>query len=124
MFLLLYFLTVDTEDAGKAVAKIFKDGPAEWVGKEVGLASDSLPVQEYLDIINEAKADGIVRKYVAIDWEEMAKNPAAKDLAEMFYYYTDYDKDCVRDVQATKALYPGLRNFREYAKAAAAAGKL
>merc|ERR1712110_277254 len=115
---------VDTEDAGKAVAKIFKEGPREWVGKEIGLCSDSLPVQGYLDIINELKADGIDRKYVAVDWAEMAKNPATKDLAEMFYFYTDYDEKCIRDVKATKALYPQLRSFREYAKAALAAGKL
>jgi len=37
---------------------------------------------------------------------------------------TDYDKDCVRDVAATKKLHPGLRDFREYAVAAMKAGKL
>ena len=115
---------VDTEDAGKAIAKIFQEGPSKWSGKDIGLASDSLPVQEYLDIINELKKDGIDRKYVPVDWAEMAKNPAAKDLAEMFYFYTDYDKDCIRDVEATKKLYPKLRNFREYAQAAMKAGKL
>ena len=105
------------EDAGKAIATIFKEGPTKWAGKEVGLASDSLDVQEYLDIINKVKNDGIQRKYVAVPWDEMAKNPAAKDLAEMFYFYTDYDTQCIRDVEATKKLYPGLRSFREWAEA-------
>jgi hypothetical protein len=114
----------DTEDAGKAIAKIFEEGPTVWAGKDIGLASDSMPVQEYLDILNEVKADGIDRKYVAIAWEDMAKDPALKDLAEMFAFYTEYPQDCIRDVDATKKLYPGLRSFREYAKAAADAGKL
>jgi uncharacterized protein YbjT (DUF2867 family) len=115
---------VDTEDAGKAIAAIFKEGPTVWSGKEIGLASDSLPVQEYLDVINELKKDDVERKYVAVPWEEMAKNPGARDLAEMFCFYTDYDKQCIRDVNATKKLYPGLRNFREYAKVAVEDGKL
>ena len=108
----------------RAIAKIFVEGPSEWAGKDIGLASDSMPVQGYLDVINELKKDGIDRKYVPIDWAEMAKNPGARDLAEMFNFYTDYDKDCIRDVAATKKLYPELRNFREYAVAAMAAGKL
>jgi uncharacterized protein YbjT (DUF2867 family) len=114
---------VDTEDAGNAIAKIFEEGPTVWAGKEIGLASDSRPVQEYLDILNEVKQDGIDRKYVAVDWAEMARNPAAKDLAEMFNFYTDYDQDCIRDISATKKLYPGLRDFRAYAVAAMEAGK-
>jgi uncharacterized protein YbjT (DUF2867 family) len=115
---------VDTEDAGKAIAAIFREGPGVWSGKEIGLASDSMPVQKYLDIINEVKADGVERKYVAVPWEEMVKDPNTKDLGEMFAFYTDYDTQCIRDVEATKKLYPGLRNFRQYAEAAAAAGKL
>lgn len=115
---------VDTEDAGKAIAKIFEEGPTVWAGKDIGLASDSRPVQDYLDILNEMKQDGVDRKYVAVDWTEMAKDPAAKDIAEMFNFYTDYDEHCVRDVAATKKLYPGLRDFREYAVAAMKAGKL
>ena len=50
---------VDTEDAGKAIAAIFREGPSVWSGKEIGLASDSLLVQEYVDVINELKKDGI-----------------------------------------------------------------
>jgi hypothetical protein len=115
---------VDPEDAGKAIAAIFKEGPSVWSTKKIGLASDSLPVQEYLDVMNELKKDDVPLKYVAVPWEEMAENPGARDLAEMFCFYTDYDKQCIRDVNATKKLYPGLGNFREYAKAAAAEGKL
>jgi hypothetical protein len=80
--------------------------------------------REYLDVMNELKKDDVPLKYVAVPWEEMAENPGARDLAEMFCFYTDYDKQCIRDVNATKKLYPGLGNFREYAKAAAAEGKL
>jgi NmrA-like family len=115
---------VDTEDASKAIAAIFKEGPSVWSGKEIGLASDSLLVQEYLDIIIELKKDGIERKYVAVPWEEMAKDPNSKDLAEMFCFYTDYDKQCIRDVEATKKLCPGLRSFRQWAEVAVAEGKL
>jgi hypothetical protein len=115
---------VDTEDASKAIAAIFKEGPSVWSGKEIGLASDSLLVQEYLVIIIELKKDGIERKYVAVPWEEMAKDPNSKDLAEMFYFYTDYDKQCIRDVEATKKLCPGLRSFRQWAEVAVAEGKL
>ena len=115
---------VDTEDAGIAIAKIFEEGPSKWAKKEIGLASDSRPVQEYLDILNEVKKDGVIRKYVPIDWDVMAQNPQAKDLAEMFYFYTDYDKDCVRSVEDTKKLNPGLRDFRAYAEAAMKSGRL
>jgi uncharacterized protein YbjT (DUF2867 family) len=115
---------VDTEDAGKAIAAIFREGPSVWSGKEIGLASDSLLVQEYLDVINELKKDNVERTYVAVPWEEMAKNPSSRDTAEMFCFYTDYDKQCIRDVEATKKLYPGLRSFRQYAEAAVAEGKL
>jgi len=107
--------TVDTEDAGKAVAKIFQEGPRVWAGREIGLAGDSMPVQAYLDIYNEVKQAGVQRKYVPEDWEEKAKNPVTKELAEMFYFYTDYDKQCIRDVSATKQLYPGMRSYYEYA---------
>lgn len=115
---------VDTEQAGEAVAQILAQGPAVWAGREIGLASDSRPVQEYLDILNEIKADDVRRRYAPVDWTEMAKDPAAKDLAEMFAFYTDYDAQCVRSVAATKKLVPGLRDFRAYAQAAQAAGKL
>ena len=115
---------VDTEDAGKVIAAIFSQGPSIWAGKDIGLASDSMPVQGYLDILNDIKKDGVARKYVAVPFEEMAKDPAQKDRAEMFKFYTDYDKQCVRDVEATKELYPGMRNFRQFAEAAHAEGKL
>lgn len=85
---------VDIEYAGKTIAAIFREGPTVWSGKdEIGLASDSsdegtarLPRRD-----QRVKNDGVVRKYVPAPWEEVAKDPSARDNAEMLAFYANYD---------------------------------
>lgn len=88
----------EVADIGKTAAVVLAD-PAKYVGQTVAVASDMVTFDGIASTISEVT--GKTLKYVAVPTEKAAAMgyPGAADLANMFEYYTSFDK------------YNGARNW-------------
>ena len=106
---------IATEDIGGCGYGIFKD-PDRYVGQTVGIAGEHLTGNEMAAALTEALGEPVRYDDVPPETYRSFGFPGAEDLANMFQFKRDFNRDfCgVRDVQAARALYPGLKDFRQW----------
>ena len=107
---------IAAEDIGKAVYGIFKAG-APYFGKRVGIASESLTIEEMGRRISKILGIGPI-KYHAVEPDAYRRFgfPGADEMANMFQVYRDFEKEVVaaRIPELTRSLNPELQTFEQW----------
>ena len=107
---------IAAEDIGKAVYGIFKAG-APYFGKRVGIASDSLTIDQMGQKISRVLGIGPIT-YHAVEPDAYRKLgfPGAQEMGNMFQVYRDFEKEVVgvRIPELTRSLNPELLTFDQW----------
>lgn len=107
---------IAAEDIGKAVYGIFKAG-APYFGKRVGIASESLTIEEMGRKISKALGIGPIT-YHAVEPDAYRRFgfPGAEEMGNMFQVYRDFEKEVVaaRIPELTRSLNPELLTFEQW----------
>lgn len=108
---------VDVNDIGRTSLEILKNG-SEFIGKTVGLAGDHLTGHQYADILGDAIGEIITFQSVPYDVFRRLGFPGAVEIANMFQYYGDFDKEFTeaRNINRAREINPGLKDFRTWAR--------
>jgi hypothetical protein len=107
---------IAAEDIGKVAYGIFKAG-APYFGKRVGIASESLTIEEMGRKLSRALGIGPV-KYHAVDANTYRSFgfPGADEIGNMFQVYRDFEKEVVaaRSPELARSLNPELQTFDQW----------
>ncbi|XP_063285088.1 nmrA-like family domain-containing protein 1 [Pelobates fuscus] len=106
-------------DLGHVVASILKS-PSEYAGKDIGLSTDKLTVEQYAAILSKATGKTIKDAKVSPDAYEKMGFPGAAELANMFRFNQMIPD---RDVSLTLKLNPKAKRFQQWAEENKAAFK-
>ena len=106
---------IASEDIGACGYAIFKD-PDRYVGQTLGIAGEHPTGNEMAAALTEALGEPVRYDDVSPEIYRSFGFPGADDLANMFQFKRDFNRDyCgVRDVHAARALHPGLKDFRQW----------
>ena len=102
---------IAVEDAGPAVASVFANNE-EFLGKKIGLSSDKIPPEQYMDILSKVLGKTFNYQYVSVEVFKKFPFPSAEDMAAMFDFYERGNPD--RDIALTKRLNPKARDFETW----------
>ncbi|KAM4632263.1 nmrA-like family domain-containing protein 1 [Discoglossus pictus] len=97
-------------DLGHMVLSILKS-PSEYVGKDIGLSTEKLSVEQYAEIMSKATGKTIKDAKILPEVYEKLGFPGAEELANMFRFYM-LKPD--RDVQLTLKLNPKAKKFQKW----------
>src|SRR5262245_59900322 len=102
-------------DIGGAAFGIFKQGRAA-IGRSIGIAGEHLSGNELAEAFTRVL--GRTVRYNAVSNETFRGFgfPGADDLGNMFQFKHDFEKQfrALRDVEATRRLYPQLQTFEQW----------
>jgi uncharacterized protein YbjT (DUF2867 family) len=106
---------IAVEDIGRCAYGIFKRGP-EYVGKTVGIAGEHLTGGEMAAALSRALGQEVVYNYVPPEIYRTFGFPGADDLANMFQFKRDFEREfCgARDLAVARALNPRLQTFAQW----------
>lgn len=106
---------IAVEDIGRCAYQVFRRG-REMIGRTLGISGDQLSGTEMAEAFAQALGREVIYNAVAPDAYRGFGFPGAQDLGNMFQYKRDFNEDyCrVRDPAATRALHPGLLDFRQW----------
>ncbi len=107
---------VAVEDIGGVVARIFDD-PEKFMGRVVGIVGDDITPAQYAETLSQVLDQKVVYNYIPRDVFASFGFPGADDLAAMFDLNRLYIKERTADLEESRALYPKIRSFEEWAKA-------
>lgn len=109
---------VDVNDIGRTARAILVAGE-RFIGETVSLAGDHLTGAEYAAIVGEAIGEPVTYSAIPYDVFRSFEVPAAEELANMFQYYGDFEREFTgaRDLAALRELNPELVDFRTWAHA-------
>ena len=103
-------------DIGGVAYAIFKGG-SRYIGQRIGIAGEHLTIEEMGQQLSRVLGIGPV-KYNAVEPDAYRQSgfPGADEMGNMFQVYRDFESEVVgaRDVNATRALYPGLQTFERW----------
>ncbi|XP_048448491.1 nmrA-like family domain-containing protein 1 [Rhincodon typus] len=101
---------MSVKDLGGVVLAILKS-PEKYIGKEIGLSTDKLTVEEYAAIMSRHTGKSIQDSKVSIKEYEERNFPGAQELAKMFRFYM---KQPHRNKDLTLMLNPKAQCFEEW----------
>ncbi len=107
---------IASEDIGKTAYGIFKAG-APYFGKRVGIAAESLTIDEMGKKMSRALGIGPITYHaVEPDAYRAAGFPGADEMGNMFQVYRDFEKEVVgaRIPEMTRSLNPELQTFDQW----------
>src|SRR3984885_2632294 len=106
---------IASEDIGAAAYGIFKAG-APFIGKTVSIAGEHLTGQQMASAFSDAIGEEVSFNAVPPEVYRSFGFPGADDLGNMFQFTTEFEEQyCgVRDIDATRALNPGLKSFEQW----------
>jgi len=106
---------IAAEDIGRCAYGIFRKG-VETIGQTVGIAGEHLTGAQMAAALSRALGQEV--RYDAVTPEEYRgyDNAAAKDVANMFQYISEFEKDFCgdRNVDTSRNLNPDLLNFEHW----------
>lgn len=107
---------VAADDIGGVVAAILRS-PGNFQGKTVQVVGDQRPAADYAAVIGRVTSRTV--RYQHIPREDFAALPipGAAELADMFELYRSHVGARPGDLAAARRLYPGLRDFADWAGA-------
>lgn len=97
---------------GPAIVSIFQQ-PDKYQGKTIGLSSDRMTVEEFIEIVSNVVGKKIQVKQISVEEYGKLGFPGAMDLAAMFDFYAKCNPD--RDIKLTKELNPTTPSFKTWA---------
>ncbi|GAB2764592.1 NmrA/HSCARG family protein [Streptomyces bullii] len=103
---------VDVDDIGRTALGIFKGGE-KFIGATVGLAGDHLTGAQYAEKLGAALGEPVRFQSVPYDVFRTFDMPVAEEIANMFQYYGDFDREFTgaRDVNKVREINPALKSF-------------
>jgi uncharacterized protein YbjT (DUF2867 family) len=106
---------IAAEDIGKCALGIFRHG-SDYIGKRVGIAGEHLTGAEMAAAMTRALQREVAYKYVPPEIFRTFGFPGADDLANMFQFKRDFEKDFTgaRDVREARRLNPELQTFAQW----------
>ncbi|HWH63128.1 MAG TPA: NmrA/HSCARG family protein [Ginsengibacter sp.] len=106
---------IGADDIGKCAYGIFKN-PADYIGKDVGVAGEHLSGQQMADALSKALGEPVVYNKISADVYRSFGFPGADDLGNMFQIYDEFEEKLnnLRDVNVSKQLNPDLMNFEQW----------
>ncbi|XP_053550335.1 nmrA-like family domain-containing protein 1 [Bombina bombina] len=97
-------------DIGHVVVSILKS-PSEYTGKDIGLSTDKLTVEQYAEKMSSAIGKTIKDAKLSPEVYEKLGFPGAQELANMFRFY-QLKPD--RDIELTYKLNPKAKKFQQW----------
>lgn len=112
---------IAAEDIGRSAYAILKQGDAA-VGKSFGVAGDHRTGAQMADALGRAFGEAVHYEAMTPEAYRNLGFPGAEDLGNMFQFKRDFaDAYCAaRNLDAARALYPGLMTFDRWLAANAA----
>ena len=104
---------VAAEDVGGVVAPIF-ERREEFLGRTIGIVGDDLPAAAYAEEMERVLGRSIEYRHVPREEYAALGFPGSADLADMFDYYRRYVPERTADLEVSRAIYPGLQDFRTW----------
>jgi len=106
---------IAAEDIGASAYGIFAAGP-QFINQTVSIAGGHLSGQEMADSLSRALGREVRYNAVSPDTYRSFGFPAADELANMFQFNADFSEVycAARDLDATRALNPGLKSFDDW----------
>ncbi|HVG93071.1 MAG TPA: NmrA/HSCARG family protein [Planctomycetota bacterium] len=106
---------IAVEDIGRCAYGVFRRG-GDLVGKTVGIAGEHLTGTQMAAALSKALRREVVYQYVPPEIYRTFGFPGADDLANMFQYKRDFERQfCgARDVGVSRSLNPRLQTFEEW----------
>ena len=101
---------IAARDIGFFVGTAF-DNPDKWLGKELDIAGDELTLAEYVDILSVTIGQNVHHQQVS--WSSFEQD-AGEEMTLMVRWFDEHGYDV--DVEALRALYPGLMTYEEFLK--------
>jgi uncharacterized protein YbjT (DUF2867 family) len=103
-------------DIGKAAYGIFKQGPAVWAGRTVGIAGGMLTGAEMAAALTKALGEPVRYNAITPEVYRSFGFPGADDLGNMFQVKRDFEAAyCgARDVDLSRSLNPELLSFEQW----------
>ncbi|KAM4698085.1 nmrA-like family domain-containing protein 1 [Rhinophrynus dorsalis] len=104
---------MSVDDLGPVVVSILKC-PSEYIGKDIGLSTEKLSVEQYASIMSRVTGKTIKDAKILPDAYEKMGFPGAQELANMFRFYMMKPD---RDVALTLKLNPKAKKFQQWIEA-------
>ena len=106
---------IAAEDIGKCAYAIFKAGKT-FQNKIVAIAGEHLTGKEMATVFSEIYGKEISYNAISPEVYRSFDFPGADDLGNMFQFKVEQEEYfcTIRDVNATRKLYPGLLNFKDW----------
>jgi uncharacterized protein YbjT (DUF2867 family) len=106
---------IAAEDIGKVAFGIFKAG-AEYVGKTVGIAGESLSFQEMSKKLESVGISPVQFNAVDANLFRSFGFPGADEYGNMFQVYRDFEKqvNAARSIETSRKLNPALQSFDQW----------
>ncbi len=103
---------VDVADIGRTAHALLKGGE-RFAGRTIGLAGDHLTGAPYAEKPGAAIGEPVRFRSVPCDVFRSLGIPAAEEIADMFQYYGDFDREFTgaRDLDRLREITPELRSF-------------
>jgi uncharacterized protein YbjT (DUF2867 family) len=103
---------VDVNDIGRTALALLKGGE-RFIGHTVGLAGDHLTGAQYAEKIGTAIGEPVRFQSVPYDVFRGLGVPAGDEIANMFQYYGDFDREFTgaRDLDRLREINPALKSF-------------
>ncbi|MET9888182.1 NmrA/HSCARG family protein [Streptomyces sp. NPDC006430] len=109
---------IAVDDIGKAALAIFKGG-TDFIGATVSIAGEHLTVAEMATAMTDTLGEPVRYRPLTPDAFRALGFPGADEAGNMFQYYADCEHafTTARDLDAVRALHPGLQDFRTWLRA-------
>ncbi|XP_073504703.1 nmrA-like family domain-containing protein 1 [Phyllobates terribilis] len=101
---------MSVKDLGGVVVGILKS-PSEYIGKNIGLSTEKLTVEQYAAIMSKVTGKDIKDAKITPEAYEKLGFPGAEELANMFRFYITKPE---RDVALTLKLNPKAKTFKAW----------
>jgi uncharacterized protein YbjT (DUF2867 family) len=107
---------IAAEDIGKVAYGIFKQGPAAWAGRMLGIAGGMLTGAQMATSLTRALGEPVRYNDVPPDVYRSFGFPAADELGNMFQVKRDFEAEyCgARNVELSRSLNPELLSFDQW----------
>jgi uncharacterized protein YbjT (DUF2867 family) len=99
-------------DIGPTALAVFKRGQ-EFIGATVSISGENLAGAEYAAIMGKEFGEEVDYRPVSLDVVRALDHPAADDIANMFYFYAEFENVFAdaRDPEFVRTLNPRLQDF-------------